>query len=160
MTLPALIQQHQKKEITVALEKMYTTLMQAANTYQALNEVYITDFDTSLSAKDFMETYFNPFLNISMVCKDDTDCWYGKRPNGYSPPFIVMFENWDYLLAMHYRVGEQFSWSIMPPYDGSAMSLYISCKEEEGFSREYIDELLDWKILTDRLDVHTWIVSE
>lgn len=79
MTLPALIQQHQKKEITVALEKMYTTLMQAANTYQALNEVYITDFDTSLSAKDFMETYFNPFLNISMVCKDDTDCWYGKR---------------------------------------------------------------------------------
>ena len=79
MTLPALIQQHQKKEITVALEKMYTTLMQAANTYQALNEVYITDFDTSLSAKDFMETYFNPFLNISMVCKDDTDCCYGKR---------------------------------------------------------------------------------
>ena len=92
--------------------------------------------------------------------EDHLDCWYGKRPNGYSPPFIVMFENWDYLLAMHYRIGEQFSWSIMPPYDGSAMSLYISCKEEEGFSREYIDELLDWKILTDRLDVHTWIVSE
>ena len=79
MTLPSLIQQYQKREITVALEKMYTTLMQAANTYQALNEVYITDFDTSLSAKDFMETYFNPFLNISMVCKDDKDCWEGKR---------------------------------------------------------------------------------
>lgn len=79
MTLPALIQQHQKREITVALQKMYTTLMQAANTYQALNEVYITDFDTSLSAKDFMEEYFNPFLNISMVCKDDNDCWHGKR---------------------------------------------------------------------------------
>ncbi len=79
MTLSVLIQQHQKKEITVALEKMYTTLMQAANTYQALNGVYITDFDTSLPAKDFMEEYFNPFLKISMVCKDDNDCWYGKR---------------------------------------------------------------------------------
>lgn len=79
MTLPALIQQHQKREITVALEKMYTTLMQAATTYQSLNDLYITDFDTSLSAKDFMEEYFNPFLNISMVCKDDNDCWYGKR---------------------------------------------------------------------------------
>lgn len=92
--------------------------------------------------------------------KDHLDCWYGKRPNGYTIPFIVKFENWDYLLAMHYRVGEQFSWSIMPPYDDWAMSLYISCKEEEGFSREYIDELIDWNILTDRLDVHTWMVSE
>lgn len=79
MTLPTLIQQHQKREITVSLKKMYTTLMQAANTYQALNEVYITDFDTSLPAKAFMETYFNPFLNISTVCKNNRLCWYGKR---------------------------------------------------------------------------------
>ena len=92
--------------------------------------------------------------------EDHLDCWYGKRPNGYTIPFIIKFENWEYLLAMNYRIGEQFQWGIMPPYDERAMSLYINCKEEEGFSREYIDELIDWKILTDRLDAHTWIVSE
>lgn len=79
MTLPALIQKQQKKEITVSLEKMYSTLMQAANTYQAQNGIYINDFDTSLSAQEFMEQYFNPFLKISSVCKNNKECWNGGR---------------------------------------------------------------------------------
>lgn len=79
MTLPAMIQKKQKKEVIVSLQKMYSTLMQAAESYQAANGIYITEFDTSLSAEDFMKRYFNPYLNISAHCKNVSECWKGGR---------------------------------------------------------------------------------
>lgn len=55
MTLPAMIQKQQKKEVIVSLQKMYSTLMQAAESYQAANGIYITEFDLKKNK--------NPFLN-------------------------------------------------------------------------------------------------
>ena len=79
ITMPSVIQHFQKQKTVNSLKKMYSTLWQAAQNYQAKNNVYFTDFDTSLSAKDFMEEYFNPSLKIIKTCNSAQDCWNGGK---------------------------------------------------------------------------------
>ena len=79
ITMPSIIQHFQKQKTVNSLKKMYSALWQAAQNYQAKNNVYFTDFDTSLSAKDFMEEYFNPSLKILKTCDSAQTCWQGGK---------------------------------------------------------------------------------
>ena len=46
LTLPNLIEEHQKKETSVKLQKMYSTLNQVIQKYSADNETPIDNFNT------------------------------------------------------------------------------------------------------------------
>ena len=71
----------QKQETVSELKKMYTTLLQAAQNYQAATGVYITDFDTQLSIFDFMKEYFEPYLSVAKKCDTFVDCYSeGRTP--------------------------------------------------------------------------------
>ncbi len=80
MTMPALIEHHQKKVTVNSLKKMYTTLMQAAQRYQADNGVTFEEFDTSLDNEVFMQTYFLPYLKTIKKCTTMEQCYGQKTP--------------------------------------------------------------------------------
>ncbi len=75
LTLPSVIQNYQKKQTVASLKKMYTNLWQAAESYQGKNEVSFTNFNTSLSAKEFMQTYFNNEFKVIKECENTRECW-------------------------------------------------------------------------------------
>lgn len=85
MTMPSLIASHQKKSTVTAVMKAYSMLNQALKMYNAENgDEAELDFDTSLSAKNFGQKYFKPYLNVVKECTKATDgCWQTDDFNGY-----------------------------------------------------------------------------
>ncbi len=75
MTMPTLIQNYQKEVTVTSLKKMYSTLTQAAQMYQAQNGITYEEFDTSLDGKSFMAKYFAPYLHVIKECNGFLDCY-------------------------------------------------------------------------------------
>ncbi|MCD8024114.1 MAG: hypothetical protein LUE64_01105 [Candidatus Gastranaerophilales bacterium] len=79
MTIPSVLEHHQKQEAAAGLKKMYSSLMQAASLYQAESGFILTDIDTqSMDIFDFMKEYFEPYLNIMRLCDSFFECYNGK----------------------------------------------------------------------------------
>lgn len=78
ITIPTLIAGYQKKEAVNALKKMYSSLTQATKMYQAENNITYEEFDTSLSADEFMRTYILPYVKIIKTCNNKQEC-YGEN---------------------------------------------------------------------------------
>lgn len=78
ITIPTLIAGYQKKETVTALKKMYSSLTQATKMYQAENNITYEEFDTSLSADEFMQTYILPYVKIIKTCNNKQEC-YGEN---------------------------------------------------------------------------------
>lgn len=80
MTMPTLMEHHKKVVTVNSLKKMYSTLMNAAMRYQAENDLTFDEFDTSLDAKTFMQTYMLPYLDTVQECKSFDSCYMGETP--------------------------------------------------------------------------------
>ena len=57
---------------------MYSSLTQATKMYQAENNITYEEFDTSLSADEFMRTYILPYVKIIKTCNNKQEC-YGEN---------------------------------------------------------------------------------
>ncbi|MDR1167910.1 MAG: type II secretion system GspH family protein [Heliobacteriaceae bacterium] len=80
ITMPALIANYEKKATLTQLKKTYSMLSQIAKLAE-VDYGSMDEWDTSLSAKNFAETYFVPYLRTVKTCTAITDgCW---RDNGY-----------------------------------------------------------------------------
>lgn len=109
ITIPTIIENHQKKEVTVKLKKMYSTLNQVIQKYTADNGVPIDNFDTSMTEKDFMEEYFTPYLNIIKRCNTVEECWGENSPKtldgktNITPKYSIVLSSGEIIgLARHY----------------------------------------------------------
>ena len=54
---------------------MYSTLTQAASMYQAENGITYNEFDTSLTARDFMYEYIIPYIKVIKECDSLLSCY-------------------------------------------------------------------------------------
>ena len=76
MTLPTLIQNHQKQQMLTALKKAYTSMSQAIDRAKVDHEDVDT-WDYNLPVADFVNTYFIPYLNVAENCgvsESDNNC--------------------------------------------------------------------------------------
>ncbi len=80
MTMPTLMEHHKKQVTVTSLQKMYSTLMNAAMMYQAENDLTFDEFDTSLDDKTFMQTYMLPYLDTIQECSSLNFCYGSKLP--------------------------------------------------------------------------------
>lgn len=118
LTIPTAIAKYQKTETVSRLKKSYTMLLNAAQRYQADTGVYITDFDTSLSGKEFMEQYFNKYLQIAKHCENDNfnKCYGSTGSNlqyitgaAFSPSHSgVILNDGSFLGALSHAAGVDF----------------------------------------------------
>lgn len=97
MTLPILIQNHQKRVAVERLKKEYSLLQQALKMYQADNNVDFDEFDTTLSADEFMHTYILPYVQTIGKCENSTKC-YKKFPFGHNKITPLVINNKFYIL--------------------------------------------------------------
>ena len=97
MTLPILIQNHQKRVAVERLKKEYSLLQQALKMYQADNNVDFDEFDTTLSADEFMQTYILPYVQTIGECENSTKC-YKKFPFGHNKITPLVISNKFYIL--------------------------------------------------------------
>ena len=97
MTLPILIQNHQKRVAVERLKKEYSLLQQALKMYQADNNVDFDEFDTTLSADEFMHTYILPYVQTIGECENSTKC-YKKFPFGHNKITPLVINNKFYIL--------------------------------------------------------------
>ena len=97
MTLPILIQNHQKRVAVERLKKEYSLLQQALKMYQADNNVDFDEFDTTLSADEFMQTYILPYVQTIGECENSTKC-YKKFPFGHNKITPLVINNKFYIL--------------------------------------------------------------
>lgn len=75
LTMTVLIGNYQKEVTVNSLKKMYSTLNQAAEMYQAEHEITYEEFDTSLDGKSFMSKYFKPYLHVIKECNNFSECY-------------------------------------------------------------------------------------
>ena len=80
MTIPGLIETYQKAAAAQKLKETYSIITQAAKMYANDYDTDIDGFDTQLSGKEFIETYFAPYVKIMQRCTSLTDCYGDKTP--------------------------------------------------------------------------------
>lgn len=85
LTMPSLIASYQKKSTVTSVMEAYSLLNQALKMYNSINgEEAELDFDTTLSAQDFGQKYFKPYLKVVHECTKMSDgCWVTDNFNGY-----------------------------------------------------------------------------
>ena len=87
MTLPTLIQNHQKQETIAKVQKIYTILNQALKQSELENgEFQYWDSAFDMGAKAYFEKYYKPYFKIAKQCKTYQDCGY-KSVTPWSNPW-------------------------------------------------------------------------
>jgi len=65
-----------KKQMVTKLRKLQASLLQADKMSSQILAKNYEEYNTTLSAKDFAERYFVPYLEVDTKCtKADNDCW-------------------------------------------------------------------------------------
>ena len=82
MTLPTLIQKHQKKVLVTKLQKVYSVFNQALIQSQLDNG----EFDTwptreNIVVEDYFNTYYKPYFNGVQFCRNAQSCGYKADPD-------------------------------------------------------------------------------
>ena len=87
MTLPALIQKHQKQVTVTSLRKFYSILAQAKQLSEAQNgEMTYWQFPNTQTLADvepFFDKYYRPYMSVINQCKSKQDClstYVSSRP--------------------------------------------------------------------------------
>ena len=85
ITIPNLITAYEKKVAVENLKKANSVLAQALKFYTAeTGEDAASNFDATLSAKEYAEKYFVPYLKVSKICTKMSDgCWRTEDFYGY-----------------------------------------------------------------------------
>ncbi len=78
MTFPILIKNHQKVETLTRLKKAYTILNQAIKLSENDNGDYNT-WSTNITAIEYYQLYWFPYIKAVTVCNNATDCGYKKE---------------------------------------------------------------------------------
>ena len=143
LTMPVLIGNYQKEVTVTSLKKMYSTLTQAAQMYQAQNGITYEEFDTSLDGKSFMAKYFNPYLHVIKECNNFLECYedyplaIDRKSNYKSINYIAVLSDGSYLGVFAIPSGELFFFDINgakgPNYSGrDIFSFYLINKSTIG----------------------------
>lgn len=143
ITIPALIVNYQKEVTVTSLKKMYSTLNQAAEMYQAEHEITYEEFDTSLDGKSFLYKYFKPYLNIIHECNNFLECYDNyplaiDRKTSYTRiNYIAVLSDGSYLGVFSIPSGALFFFDINgakgPNYSGrDIFSFYLINKSTIG----------------------------
>lgn len=75
LTLPTLIQNHQKRVAVEGLKKEYSLLQQALKMYQADDGVDFDEIETTPPADEFMQKYILPYIQTIGECQGTTKCY-------------------------------------------------------------------------------------
>ena len=74
MTMPVLIASYQKKQAVTQLKKVYSAMQQSIQMSQ-VQYGDISDWEWSLNAKDFFDTYIASNLVVAKYCGTKNGCW-------------------------------------------------------------------------------------
>ena len=143
LTMPVLIGNYQKEVTVTSLKKMYSTLTQAAQMYQAQNGITYEEFDTSLDGKSFMAKYFNPYLHVIKECNGILECYdayplaIDRKTNHRQVFYIEVLSDGSYLGIDTVPSGKIFYFDINgakgPNYSGrDIFSFYLINKSTIG----------------------------
>ena len=82
MTIPTLIAKYEKQQTLSHLKKVYSTMAQAFTLSQVENgEFSRWNLNSTSNPKDYVMTYWVPYLKVSKFCDTYSDCGYDKmRP--------------------------------------------------------------------------------
>ncbi len=88
MTMPAVIEKHQKQVTVSKLKKAYSTLSQAFVSSVADNENAANWVDTNVivteeNAKEYFDKYWAPYIRVLKFCDSKTSCGYKEAPKTY-----------------------------------------------------------------------------
>lgn len=97
LTIPTLIQNHQKIVTVDCLKKEYSLLLQALKMYQADNNIDFDEFDTQLPADEFMQTYVLPYIQAIGECQGTSEC-YHKTPLAIDRKTKLVIDDKFYIL--------------------------------------------------------------
>lgn len=125
LTMPALITNYQKRNDVLRLKKEYSVLSQVVEMAKK-DHGDIPDWDWSLSADDFFNTYFVPYLNVLENCHTGTGCW-NKDQVIYAPNGNV-YEN---IKSSDYSKVKLVDGSTLAlRHDGSHVHIYLDTNGE------------------------------
>ena len=83
VTLPTLIQNHQKQQTVSKLKKAYTVLSQAYKMSTIDNGDFENwDLENYTNSNDFVEKFFKPYLKTIKTCNTPNECNYTKNIYG------------------------------------------------------------------------------
>lgn len=95
LTLPILIERHQKQVTVTLLKKAYTTLSQAfvssvADNGNANDWVDTNDKLTEENIKEYFNQYWTPYLKGFKFCTSQKSCGYNERPKAYNGNYPML----------------------------------------------------------------------
>ncbi len=153
MTLPTLIQNHQKRSLEVATQKFYSTMSQAVKKYMA--DEGVDDLRNTPLASDNYEEWYSPeaiasirnfvtkYLKVVKECnpsaEDDNNCfapvykyWDGSAPDYNFTTYVYTSANRDYVLADGAVIRIKYSEDTVSP---GPIELYVDVNGKKGPNR-------------------------
>ncbi len=130
MTLPTLIQNHQRKTYVTQLHKVYNELQQAMMQYQNdKNALNLTE--AGLTSKASVKTFLNEYLKVIQGCDGNvTPCFSSsyKNINGTTIGGISVWNGYCVTLAS----SSSFCMDYPTLYDGSYGKVFIDINGKQG----------------------------
>ena len=98
MTIPTLMQNHQRKVYVTQLHKAYNELSQALLQYQTdRNAVSLTE--AGLSTSDSIDSFVNTYFKIIQKCEDSINPCFSDSYKSLNGGEVTFFEGTSYVLA-------------------------------------------------------------
>ncbi len=92
-----------QKQTVSKLKLLYTSLEQANRMYTLANHDDADEYDMNMSAEEFAETYFTPYLQVNSSCKkDQSACW--KNPQYTDLAKNKIYNKSQYSLVLNRKV--------------------------------------------------------
>lgn len=115
LTIPTLVTAYQKKVTAERLKEVYAQMIQATKLYESETGEDVSSFDTRLSAKNFLEQYFAPYMKVVGRCVTKTQCYGEQTPLAidrktiaWPPQYMLQLINGSYLGAVQKESGTVF----------------------------------------------------
>lgn len=104
LTIPGLIETYQKVATAQKLKETYSIIVQAAKLHTNETGLELEGFDTRLNGREFLDTYFAPYMKVIQRCTTVKACYHGENPlsidrkrSTYVPEYILVLLNGAYV---------------------------------------------------------------
>ncbi len=114
MTLPTVISNYKKSEVTNKLKVVYSLLNQAYK-LSTIDNGYISEWQIPSSAKEYTEKYWLPYFSGATICLTPAECGYKSNTPFYQAdgtPHSTLIDNDSYRFPLKLKNGIYVFFSI------------------------------------------------
>ncbi|MEE3350252.1 MAG: type II secretion system protein, partial [Candidatus Gastranaerophilaceae bacterium] len=114
LTLPTVISNYKKSEVTNKLKVVYSLLNQAYK-LSTIDNGYISEWQIPSSAKEYTEKYWLPYFSGATICLTPAECGYKSNTPFYQAdgtPHSTLINNDSYRLPLKLKNGIYVFFSI------------------------------------------------